>query len=88
MSTATHLDQFLDPLAEALSPEVAKRIVELRATQAQQARIDELASKANEGSLSEAEDAEYKDIIEAVDILSIIQLKARRFLAIHNRDNG
>jgi hypothetical protein len=46
-----------------------------------EARIGELRCKANEGTLTPAEDAEYKDFVEAVDLISIIQTKARRFLA-------
>jgi hypothetical protein len=42
-----------------------------------------LRLKANEGTLTPSEDAEYKDFVEAVDLISIIQTKARRFLAKH-----
>jgi hypothetical protein len=40
-----------------------------------------LRRNANEGTLTSAEDAEYKDFIEAVDVASIMQAKARRFLS-------
>ena len=43
----------------------------------------ELRGQANEGTLTPAEDAEYKDFVEAVDLISIIQTKAHRFLAQH-----
>ena len=43
--------------------------------------IDELREKANEDTLTAEEDARYKDFVEAVDVISIIQAKARRFLA-------
>jgi hypothetical protein len=46
-----------------------------------EARIEELRQKANEGTLTPAEDAEYKDFIEAVDLVSIMQANARRFLS-------
>ena len=42
-----------------------------------------LRQKANEGILTLEEDAEYKDFVEAVDVISIIQAKARQFLAKH-----
>ena len=83
MSTIAYLDQFLDPLADAFSPEVAQRIVNLRASQEHQTRADELARKANLGLLTPAEDAEYKSFIDAVDMVSILQAKARKFLAQH-----
>jgi len=45
-----------------------------------EAEIELLRRKANEGKLSPEEDAAYKDFVEAVDVISIIQSKARRFL--------
>jgi hypothetical protein len=33
------------------------------------------------GTLTPAEEAEYKGFVEAVDLISIVQAKARRFLA-------
>jgi len=46
-----------------------------------EARIQELRRKANEGTLTPEEDSDYKDFVEAVDIVSIVQAKARRFLS-------
>lgn len=40
--------------------------------------IDDLAERANEGSLTEDERAEYEAPINAADFVSIIKLKARR----------
>ncbi len=81
MSTISYLDRFLEPMTEAFSPEVARRVVALRASPDIQARADDLARKAIAGTLTPDEDAEYKEFVEAVDIVSIIQAKARRFLA-------
>jgi hypothetical protein len=75
------LDRLLDPLTEALTPESASALLNLRADPDLEARIEELSRKANEGTLTLAEDAEYKDFVEAVDIVSIMQVKARRFLS-------
>jgi len=83
MSTTSYLDRFLEPLSDAFSPEVAKAFVELRADSETEARINLLRRKAEEGSLTAEEDAEYRDFVEAVDIISVIQAKARRFLARH-----
>ena len=69
MSTATALDRFLDPLADCLTPQVAERIVNLELNPELLARIQELAEKANEGTLTPAEDEEYKDYIEGGDVL-------------------
>jgi hypothetical protein len=80
MSAITHLDRFLDPLTETFSPEVARRIVDLRASADVEARASLLAEKANQGTLSAEEEAEYKDFVDAVDIIAILQAKARKFL--------
>jgi hypothetical protein len=56
-------------------------LLELRVDAEVEARIDALRRKANEGTLKPDEDAEYKDFIEAVDVVSVMQAKARRFLS-------
>jgi hypothetical protein len=76
-----YLDRFLDPLTDALTPESASALLNLRADPEVEARIEGLRRKANEGTLTPDEDAEYKDFVEAVDIVSIMQAKARRFLS-------
>jgi hypothetical protein len=81
MSTVSFLDRILDPVTDAFTPEFARRIVSLRANDELQAEIDKLRQKANEGTLSSDEEESYKDFVEAVDLISIIQSKARRFLS-------
>ena len=81
MATMSYLDRLLEPLTGLLTPEVAAGLLDLRADAGLQAHIEDLRRKANEGTLTTAEDAEYKDFVEAVDVISIIQAKARRFLA-------
>ena len=77
IATTTVLDRFLDPFADCLTPEVARRVVELRPDQATQARLEALREKANEGQLSESDRAEYEEIVEGLDILGILKAKAR-----------
>jgi hypothetical protein len=79
--TPSYLDRLLDPLTEAFTPKMASALLELRADSELEAHIGELRRKANDGTLTPAEDAEYKDFVEAVDVISIMQAKARRFLA-------
>jgi hypothetical protein len=83
MATTSYLDRLLDPLTDVFTPEVASAVLELRADSELEAHIAGLRRKANEGTLTPAEDAEYKDFVEAVDLISIIQAKARRFLTKH-----
>ena len=74
-------DRLLDPVARCFTPEVAKRIADLRADPPTQARIDELAAKCREGLLTEAERREYGAYVEAIDLIGILQAKARAMLA-------
>lgn len=83
--TTTHesaiLDQVLDPMTDILTPAVAKGIADMRAAPKVQARLDELAGKANLGRLTESERQEYRDYVEALDFIGILQSKARVVLA-------
>ena len=45
-----------------------------------QARIEELADRCNQGQLTEPERVEYDGYVEGAEIVSLIKLKARRFL--------
>ena len=63
-----------------LDAESARRILEFRVDPAMQARLDILSEKANEGTLSDDERAEYQAAINAADIISILKLKAQRQL--------
>jgi hypothetical protein len=80
MATASALDRFLDPVTACFTPQVAERIVGLRLDPDLTARIELLASKANEGALTVEEEEEYKDYVEGGDMLALLQAKARRFL--------
>ena len=74
------IDRVLDPFTDCLSADVARRIVDLRADMEVQAALDSLAEKANEGTLSEAERAEYEEYLQVFHFVTILQAKARRFL--------
>ena len=78
MSTASiHLDSLLDPLAGCLSPEVAAKVADLRADEATQNRIDYLAQRANEGLLTAEERDEYAGYLHTIDVITVLQAKAR-----------
>jgi hypothetical protein len=81
MSTTSYLDRFLEPVTHAFTPELARVIADLRADDQLQAEVENLRQKSNEGTLTPEEDAAYRDFVEAVDVISILQTKARRFLA-------
>ncbi|MGA8349078.1 MAG: hypothetical protein WB773_14925 [Isosphaeraceae bacterium] len=79
-ATIIALDRMLDPLSGCLNVEAAERIVALRIDPDIQSRIEELAGRSNEGRLTEDERAEYDSYVEGAEILSLIKLKARRYL--------
>lgn len=74
------MEQILDPLAECLTPQAATKIVGFSVDLETQNRVDELAQKAHSGCLSNAEHAEYRDLIEAFDLVAILKSKARILL--------
>ena len=74
------LDRMLDPLSDCLNAEAARRIIAFRIAPDIQARIEDLADRCNEGQLTDAERAEYDGYVEGAEIVSLIKLKARRFL--------
>ena len=74
------LDDIIEPFAECLTENAAKKIVALRAGSKLQGRIDELAEKANLGCLSDKEKSEYDRYLAAYHFVSLMQARARRFL--------
>jgi hypothetical protein len=74
---ANHLDRLLDPFADCLTPEVAAKVADLRADATVQARIDYLAGQANEGLLTPTEEDEYDSYLHAIDVIAVLQAKAR-----------
>ena len=81
MSTAAiHLDRLLEPLAGCLSPDVAAKVADLRADEAMQDRIDYLAQRSSEGLLTAKEREEYAGYLHAIDVIALLQAKARSLL--------
>jgi len=80
MNSIQIFDRILDPVTDAFTPEVARRIVELKADAEMQSRLDELATKSNNGSLTDEEAAEYKSYVDVIDLISVLQAKSQRIL--------
>ena len=57
-----------------------ERVIGLQVDPTVQERIDILAERANEGTLTDAERSEYEALINAADFISILKLKARLYL--------
>jgi hypothetical protein len=69
----------VDSFAQILTPDRARLILGLRASEIEQARVDELARKANEGELTSEEAAEYDGFILFGTRIGIVQAKARHY---------
>jgi hypothetical protein len=74
------IDEMLEPLAEALTPESAKLLAELRVPSTVQAQVDALAAKCNEGQLTPTEREDYENYVRIGNIFSLLKAKARRVI--------
>jgi hypothetical protein len=77
MIAPTILDRLLEPIAGALSPEGARRLIEVRLDSDFQSRLDELASKASAGTLTAEESGQYEQYAEGLDLIAVLKAKAR-----------
>ncbi len=78
MSTLSALDQFLNPSTGWLTAECAQKLVDWKVSDELRHRIEALGRKANLGTLTEDEDAEYRSYLDDAEIISLMQAKARR----------
>ena len=78
--TPTWLARLLAPVSRCLTPDVARELVNLRADPAMQERLDELADKSTEGTLTDDERKEYETYVHAIDFIAILRAQARNLL--------
>lgn len=76
-SNTAVLDEIFEPVTQCLTLEVARRIASLRATPKLQDRLDELADKCSEGTLSDDERDEYESRVRALNFIGVLQAQAR-----------
>jgi hypothetical protein len=75
------LDRMLDSVSECFTAKTARALIELRQDRQVRRRMEELGTKASAGRLTPAETREYQTLIEVGDLITTLQLKARRRLA-------
>ena len=80
MSATALVDKLLDPFAQCLDAESAKRVIEFGIAPAVQQRVNALAERANDGALTDDERTDYEALITAADFIAILKLKAQRRL--------
>jgi len=69
------------PILSFFTIDQAREIVNFRGDPQLQARIEELASKSNEGELSAEERAEFEGYVRANKFIATLQAKIRKLLA-------
>ena len=80
-TTTAVLDELWDPVGRCLTVEVARNIVQLRAPELVQQKLDEFAEKSTEGTLTAEERAEYEAYVRSINVIGILQAKARAIIA-------
>jgi hypothetical protein len=80
MTPLIPLAQLMERTSGLLTPEIARELVEFRYDVQTQARISELAEKANEGLLTPQEREQYSLSIEVGDLIGIMIARARKLL--------
>ncbi len=72
--------RIIAPDAPGFSKEAARSILDLKFSEADQARMNELARRNREQGLSEEERKELEAFVKVGDVLSLLHLKAMRVL--------
>ena len=80
MKSTPVLHRVLEPVLRSLPPEAARQIARAQADEELQQRVEELACKANEGTLTAEEQSEYEAYVDAGDIVATLQAVARKTL--------
>ena len=75
------VDELLDPVGQCLTVEVAGRLAGLRAPPQVQEKLDALAEKSAEGTLTAEERLQYEASLRAINFISLLQLKARALIS-------
>ncbi len=60
---------------------MSRALLGLQADAETQVRLEELADKSTDGTLTEAERDEYQAYVSAIDFVTVLQAKARAMLA-------
>lgn len=74
------LNRLVEPLSDCLTKESAQRLLALKADPVLQARVDELADKCSNGTLTNEERDEYARYVSFGTFIAILKSKARLML--------
>ena len=79
MNAFSVLNSLFDPAHPSFTKEGVQTLLALKSSEAEKARMEELADKANQGTLSPDEDREYETWVRAGALISLLQAKARLY---------
>jgi len=74
------LERMIKPEEPSLSPEVARHFLQLRFSDAEQARLNALSEKARDGTLTDSEASELDSFVVLSHWIGVLQSKARASL--------
>jgi hypothetical protein len=81
MSTITSIiEYYFEPVSTMFNREMAVAIIQRQPDPRVVARVAELGRKSDDGTLTEEEREEYKCLVDAGDMISLLKSKARRYL--------
>jgi hypothetical protein len=80
-STTKLLERLVERLSGSLSVETARDVLSLKIDRPTQRRLDALADKGSDGQLTPGEQAEYASLVVGLDLLTLMQARARALLA-------
>ena len=81
MGASSIIESVLDPFTESLTPQAARKALEFRIDAETQARVDELAELASSGKITAEQQQEYRELIDACDLVAILKSKARQVIS-------
>lgn len=79
MNVFAVLNPLFDPSHPSFTKEGVQTLLELKSSDAEQARMEGLAERANQGTLSAEERREYETWVRAGTFISMLQAKARLY---------
>lgn len=77
---AIAFDRGTDPVLRVLTAEQARAILDYHGDEPLRMRIEELATRNNEGQLTATERLEYEGYVRANKFVAVLQAKARKLL--------
>jgi hypothetical protein len=79
MNAFSVLNSLFDPAHPSFTKEGVETLLALKSDDSEKARMETLAEKANEGTLSPDERREYETWVRAGTFISLLQAKARLY---------